>query len=89
MKKTLFAVLGLSVLFINTGCRRSLQNYVNDLSYKNPKIIGGLWTVKQGDSEIKHLECIYWSTNDDDAIFRNPENGKVIFVNGSSLIFEE
>lgn len=85
MKKIAMLLIVVGLIF--TSCRR-FENTVNNLHYQNPRTIGGLWTVKQGNIEINHCKCIYWSTNDDDALFED-SNGKKFFVNGSSMIFQE
>lgn len=89
MKKIIF---GAAVIFAIglTGCTRKLQREINNLSYTNPKKEGAKYTVYQNGWEfpVHHLKCIYWSTDDDDSVFE-AENGKKIFVNGSSIIVEE
>ena len=78
MKKLILLVL---VGFCFVGCHlKTMESIRNDYTYDNPRKMNG--------TEIKHLKCIYWSTSDDDSIFM-ADNGKRVFVNGSSLIVEE
>jgi hypothetical protein len=89
LKKFLIAsIIGTSILM--TGCTRKLEDTVNNYRYTNPRKVnsGYCWTVIQPGTELNHLKCIYWSTNDDDCIFEN-SSGKKVFVNGTSLIIEE
>jgi hypothetical protein len=83
----------LIILFLTSFCfvgcdLRTLETIRNDYNYDNPRKMGGYFTVIQNGTEINHLKCIYWSTSDDDSIFV-ADNGKKVFVNGSSLIIEE
>lgn len=82
-------ILLISIIFCFTSCNlRNLETIRNAYNYDNPRKIGGTFTVIQNGTEINHLKCIYWSTSDDDSIFIT-NNGKKVFVNGSSLIIEE
>ena len=86
MKKLILLVL---VGFCFVGCHlKTMESIRNDYTYDNPRKMNGYFTVIQNGTEIKHLKCIYWSTSDDDSIFM-ADNGKRVFVNGSSLIIEE
>lgn len=87
MKKILLVVSALAVLGL-TSCTREFESTINNLTYVNPRKLGGTYTVIQNGTEINHLECVYWSTEDDDAVFK-AKNGKHVFVNGSSIIIEE
>jgi hypothetical protein len=83
----------LIILFLTSFCfascdLRTLETIRNDYNYDNPRKMGGYFTVIQNGTEINHLKCVYWSTSDDDSIFM-ADNGKRVFVNGSSLIIEE
>lgn len=86
MKK--FFVIGLVVIsLITCSCTRNMKSFTNNFTYESPKP-KTLYTVIQNKTKIEHLRCVYWSTEDDDSIFIN-QNGKKIFVNGSSIIIEE
>ena len=89
MKKIIFGAAVIFVLGL-TGCNREFQREINNWTYTNPKKEGARYTVYQNGWEFPepHLKCIYWSTDDDDSVFET-ENGKKIFVNGSSIIVEE
>lgn len=87
MKKIIFGAAVILTLGL-TGCTREIQRHINNLTYTNPVKQGGKYTVIQNGFELNHLKCVYWSTDDDDSVFE-AENGKKIFVNGSSIIVEE
>lgn len=87
MKKIIFGAAAILVLGL-TGCTREFQKQINNFTYTNPVKIGGTYTVIQNGLELKHLKCIYWSVDDDDSVFE-AENGKRVFVNGSSIVVEE
>lgn len=88
MKKIIFGAAVILALGL-TGCTRELQRQINNFTYTNPVKEGGKYTVIQNGFELgHHLKCIYWSTDDDDSVFE-AENGKKIYVNGSSVIVEE
>lgn len=88
MKRTLclFGLLGL-LAFGMTGCRQ-VEDFVNDFRYTNPRQTGCTYTVYQNNLKFEHLKCVYWSTEDDDAIFKD-FSGKQYYINGSSIIVEE
>ncbi len=56
--------------------------------YSNPSSLGGFWTVEQNGIKIEHVRCIYWSSTDGYSVFET-EEGKIIFVNGSSVVCQE
>ena len=87
MKKIIFGAAVILALGL-TSCTREFQRYINNFTYTNPIKEGEKYTVIQNGFELNHLKCIYWSTDDDDSVFE-AENGKKIFVNGSSIIVEE
>jgi hypothetical protein len=89
MKKIIFGAAVILALGL-TGCTREIQREINNWTYTNPKKEDARYTVYQNGHEfpVHHLKCIYWSTDDDDSVFE-AENGKKIFVNGSSIIVEE
>ena len=71
------------------GCTRGFENFKNNYTYINPtRNPKATYTIIQNGIKITGMKCKYWSTSDDDAVFEAP-NGKLVFVNGSSLIFEE
>lgn len=87
MKKIIsVAIMALSFGLI--GCTREWETTMNNFTYVNPRKAGGTYTVIQNGVEINHLKCVYWATKDDDAVFEAP-NGKLVFVNGSSVIIQE
>ena len=91
MKKIIFGIaviltLGLTVGL--TGCTRNFQREINNFTYTNPKKLGKRYTIIQNGFELHNLKCIYWSVDDDDSVFE-AEDGKKIYVNGSSIIIEE
>ena len=89
MKKLILLVLLVLIGFCFVGCNlRKWETIRNDYTYVNPRKMDRYFTVIQNGTEIKHLKCVYWSTTDDDSIFM-ADNGKMVFVNGSSLIIEE
>lgn len=88
MKKAIF---GIAVIFIIglTVCTRNLQREINNFTYTNPKKLGKRYTIIiQNGYELHNLKCVYWSVDDDDSVFET-EDGKKIYVNGSSIIIEE
>ena len=89
MKKIIFGAAVILALGL-TGCTREFQRQINNITYTNPVKEGGKYTVYQNGWELPvyHLECVYWSTDDDDSVFET-ENEKKIYVNGSSIIVEE
>jgi len=87
MKKIIFGAAVILALGL-TGCTREFQRQINNITYTDPKKEGARYTVYQNGFKLNHLECVYWSTDDDDSVFKT-ENGKKIFVNGSSIIVEE
>ena len=87
MKKIISAMV-MVLSFGLVGCTRNWESTVNNFTYTNPKKAGGTYTVIQNSTEINHLKCVYWATEDDDAVFEAP-NGKLVFVNGSSVIIQE
>ena len=93
MKKIIFGVaviFALVLAFGLTGYNREFQRGINNWTYTNPKKEGARYTVYQNGWEfpVHHLKCVYWSTDDDDSVFE-AENGKKVYVNGSSIIIEE
>lgn len=87
MKKITFVLIIVCGLF--TSCKlRSIEGIRNNYIYENPRMIDGTFTVIQNGTQIHGLKCIYWSTTDDDSIFV-ANNGKKVFVNGSSIIIQE
>lgn len=70
------------------GCTREWESTINNFTYTNPKKSGGTYTIIQNGTEINHLKCVYWATEDDDSVFEAP-NGKLVFVNGSSVVIQE
>lgn len=71
------------------GCNfRNFENFRNNITYTNPRQDECTFTVIQNGTEINHLKCVYWSTEDDDSVFV-AKNGKKVYVNGSSLVIEE
>ena len=87
MKKIIFLIGAISCLGF-CSCTRGFERVKNNYAYTNPRKEGKVYTVIQNGTEINHLRCIYWGTEDDDSIFEN-SNGKKIWVNGSSIIIEE
>lgn len=90
MKKIIFGAAVILALGL-TGCKREFQKELNNWTYTNPKEDkNARYTVYQNGCEfpVHHLKCVYWSTDDDDSVFET-EDGKKIFVNGSSIIVEE
>lgn len=87
MKKLFIVLIVVSLLFM--GCKlRSIENIRNNFNYENPRTINCTFTVIQNGIKICGLKCVYWSTEDDDALFIT-EDGKKVFVNGSSIIIQE
>ena len=88
--KKIFAVLvlGIALLLGLASCTREFESFTNNYTYTNPRKVGGKYTVIQNGFELQHLECVYWATEDDDAVFK-ASNGKLVFVNGSSIIIQE
>lgn len=89
MKRVLLllsVILGLGL----TSCSRGVESFYNDFSssYTNPRRSGGTYTVYQNTLKFEHLKCVYWSTEDDDSVFKDA-NGNLYYVNGSSIIVEE
>lgn len=87
MKKVIF-LIGIIACLGLCSCTRKLEAFRNNYAYSNPRQENKIYTVIQNGTEINHLRCIYWGTEDDDSIFENSE-GKKIWVNGSSIIIEE
>lgn len=88
MKKIIFGLVLVACMTVSMTSCRQVSQFKNNFKYKSPDAIGGLWTVEQNGIKIEHLKCVYWSTEDDDSVFEM-QNGKKIFVNGSSVIFQE
>lgn len=88
MKKIVLVLLTVACgMFM--GCTRGFENFKNNYTYTNPaRNSKATYTIIQNGTKITGMKCKYWSTSDDDAVFVAP-NGKQVFVNGSSLIFEE
>ena len=87
MKRTLLVIFAV-VSFGFIGCTRTWETTVNNWTYTNPKKVGGKYTVIQNGVELNNLKCVYWATEDDDSVFETP-NGKLVFVNGSSIVVQE
>ena len=87
MKKIIFGIAVILTVGL-TGCTRNFQKEINNFTYTNPKKLGKRYTIIQNGCEIHNLKCVYWSVEDDDSVFE-AENGKKVFVNGSSIIIEE
>jgi len=87
--KKIFIALGMFVVCSLTSCTREMETLKNNYTYTNPlREKGSKFTVVQNGVEIKHLKCIYWSTEDGDSVFVT-DNGKKIFVDGSCIVIEE
>lgn len=70
-----------------SGCTRGICKFANNFTYTRPSS-EKTYTVVQNGFELNNLKCIYWSTDDDDSCFET-EDGRKVFVNGSSIIIEE
>lgn len=91
MKKIIFGIAVILTVGLTVGltvCTRNLQRENNNFTYTNPKKLGKRYTIIQNGYELHNLKYIYWSLDDDDSVFET-ENGKKIYVNGSSIIIEE
>ena len=87
MKKIIFGIVVILALGL-TVCNCEFQREINNFTYTNPKKLGKRYTIIQNGYELHNLKHIYWSVDDDDYVFE-AENGKKIYVNGSSIIIEE
>ena len=87
MKKAIFWIVVILTVGL-TGCTRNLQREINNFTYTNPKKLGKRYTIIQNGYELHNLKCVYWSVDDDDSVFET-EDGKKIYINGSSIIIEE
>ena len=88
MKRVIKTVcLSIALLFGLTSCK-SCEGLNNEFRYTNPRKDGGTYTVYQNNLKFEHLRCIYWSTDDDDAIFKDAD-GIIYYINGTSIIVKE
>lgn len=87
MKKIIFGIAVILTLGL-TGCPRNFQKEINNFTYTNPKKLGKRYTIIQNGFELHNLKCVYWSVDDDDSVFET-EDGKKIYISGSSIIIEE
>lgn len=91
MKRVIFWIVVILTVGLTgglTGCTRNLQREINNFTYTNPKKLGKRYTIIQNGYELHNLKCVYWSVDDDDSVFET-EDGKKIYINGSSIIIEE
>ena len=86
MKRVIFWIVVILTVGL-TGCTRNLQREINNFTYTNPKKLGKRYTIIQNGYELHNLKYVYWSV-DDDSVFET-EDGKKIYINGSSIIIEE
>lgn len=91
MKKIIFGIAVILTVGLTVGltvCTRNLQREINNFTYTNPKKLGKRYTIIQNGYELHNLKYVYWTVDDDDSVFET-EDGKKIYVNGSSIIIEE
>ena len=91
MKKIIFGIvviLALALAFGLTGYNREFQRETNNCTYTNPKKEGARYTIIQNGYELHNLKYVYWTVDNNDSVFET-EDGKKIYVNGSSIIIEE
>ena len=91
MKRIIFGIAVILAVILAVGltvCTRNLQREINNFTYTNPKKLGKRYTIIQNGYELHNLKYVYWTVDDDDSVFET-EDGKKIYVNGSSIIIEE
>lgn len=97
MNKIIYGLIAVAIVLVvcamvsvaNTiDISRSKVEDVSPKWYSNPSSLGGFWTVEQNGIKIEHVRCIYWSSTDGYSVFET-EEGKIIFVNGSSVVCQE
>lgn len=91
MKRVIFGIAVILTVGLTVGltvCTRNLQREINNFTYTNPKKLGKRYTIIQNGYELHNLKYVYWTVDDDASVFET-EDGKKIYVNGSSIIIEE
>ena len=97
MNKIIYGLIAIAIVLVvcamisvaNTiDVSRSKAKTETSKWYSNPSTLGRFWVVEQNGIKIEHVRCIYWSSTNDYSIFET-EEGKLIFVNGSSIVYQE
>lgn len=82
MKKAIIIIIMAAVLLL-TSCERAKKNFSTMSTYKDPQSIGGYWDVTmQTGQTFHHVQCTYWGTNDDTAVFKM-DDGTIICQSGA------
>lgn len=59
------------------------KEWQKEFTYKDPQTVGGKWDLTTADGTVyEGIECTYWGTDDDTAMFRLPD-GRMLAMSGS------
>ena len=88
MKKLLLIVLLTFLFFSLISCAADRKAWSQAATYKDPQTIGGYWDITSSTGQtFIHVQCIYWGTNDDTAVFKM-DDGTIICQSGAIVCVE-
>ena len=88
MKKLLLVIVLVFLFFSLISCASERKAWSQMSTYKDPQTIGGYWDITmQTGQTFYHVQCIYWGTNDDTAVFKM-DDGTIICQSGAVVCVE-
>lgn len=89
IRKITIILIMFAMLLGCVSCSVAMKNMSTMSSYKDPQTIGGYWTVTmQTGQTFNHVQCTYWGTDDDTAVFKM-DDGTTICQSGAVVCIKE
>ena len=85
MKRLIVSFLIIIFCISIVSCAGDRKLWLQNKTYKDPQTLGGYWDVTMQTGQIfKHVECIYWGTDDDTAVFEM-DDGTLVVQSGACV----